>query len=223
MTSGHKHILYTGIPTESMPILCNVCFLQHLIELLMMLFTMQFCSSLPSEVSFGACHIQFNLPLRFCSSSFCNDPWLLVINRSCILAFPLSQCPSFTMFVFCNISSNCWWCFLPCNSAAVCQVKYHLGPAIHSSIFRYVCRVNEAAAWNERPHWWDLKELKCHPSVSQTLIILTLKVLNFWKLTSYCSLKPLWSGMGVVVPARTSPTLHPPSPPTVHQLSWLAL
>ena len=41
--------------------------------------------------------------------------------------------------------------------------------------------------------------------------------------TSYCSLKPLWSGMGEVVPARTSPTLHPPFPPTVHQLSWLAL
>ena len=40
---------------------------------------------------------------------------------------------------------------------------------------------------------------------------LTLKVLNFWKFTSYCSLKPLWSGMGEVVPARTSPTLHPPS------------
>ena len=52
---------------------------------------------------------------------------------------------------------------------------------------------------------------------------LTPKVLNFWKFTSYCSLKPLWSGMGEVVPARTSPTLHPPSPPTVHQLSQLAL
>ena len=52
---------------------------------------------------------------------------------------------------------------------------------------------------------------------------LTLKVLNFWKFTSYCSLKPLWSGMGEVVPARTSPKLHPPSPPTVHQLSQLAL
>ena len=38
---------------------------------------------------------------------------------------------------------------------------------------------------------------------------LTLKVLNFWKFTSYCSLKPLWSGMGEVVPARTSPTLIP--------------
>ena len=29
------------------------------------------------------------------------------------------------------------------------------------------------------------------------------------------SLKPLWSGMGEVVPASTSPTLHPPFPCTV--------
>ena len=34
-----------------------------------------------------------------------------------------------------------------------------------------------------------------------------------------------WAGdnMGEVMPARTSPTLHPPSPPTVHQLLRLAL
>ena len=56
-----------------------------------------------------------------------------------------------------------------------------------------------------------------------TQCTLTLKVLNFWKFTSYCSLKPLWLGIGEVVPARTSPTLHPPSPPTLHQLSQLAL
>ena len=58
---------------------------------------------------------------------------------------------------------------------------------------------------------------------SQSHEVLTLKVLNFWKFTTYCSLKLLWSGMGEVVLARTSPTLHPPSPPTVHQLSQLAL
>ena len=56
-----------------------------------------------------------------------------------------------------------------------------------------------------------------------TIEELTLKVLNFWKFTSYCSLKPLWSGMGEVVPACTSLTLHPPFPPTVYQSSWLAL
>ena len=38
-------------------------------------------------------------------------------------------------------------------------------------------------------------------------------------LDSYCSLKPLCSGMGKVVPARTSPTLLPPSPRTVLSLS----
>ena len=50
--------------------------------------------------------------------------------------------------------------------------------------------------------------------LSSCCVMLTLKVLNFWRFTSYCSLKPLWSGMGEVVPGRTSPTLHPPSPPT---------
>ena len=38
-------------------------------------------------------------------------------------------------------------------------------------------------------------------------------------LDSYCSLKPICSGMGEVVPARTSPTLLPPSPRTVLSLS----
>ena len=65
------------------------------------------------------------------------------------------------------------------------------------------------------PSGWQMLSLLYHH--------LTLNVLNFWTLTSYCSLKPLWSSMGKVVPARTSPTLHPPSPPTVHQLSRLTL
>ena len=42
---------------------------------------------------------------------------------------------------------------------------------------------------------------------------------NGWISDSYCSLKPLCSGMGEVVPARTSPTLLPPSPRTVLSLS----
>ena len=62
-------------------------------------------------------------------------------------------------------------------------------------------------------------------SFSENLLacLLILTVLNFWKFTSYCSLRPLWSGMGEVVLVSASLTLHPPSPPTVHQLSWLAL
>ena len=42
---------------------------------------------------------------------------------------------------------------------------------------------------------------------------------NGWISDSYCSLKPLCSGMGEVVPAHTSPTLLPPSPRTVLSLS----
>ena len=74
-----------------------------------------------------------------------------------------------------------------------------------------------------------------------TLQVLLVYLINPWTAgvsgwisDSCCSLKPLWSGMGEVVPARTSPTLHPPSSPTVlllsclksfpvHQLSRLAL
>ena len=40
-------------------------------------------------------------------------------------------------------------------------------------------------------------------------------------LDSYCSLKPLWSGMGEVVPARTLLTLLPPSPRIVLSLSCI--
>ena len=44
---------------------------------------------------------------------------------------------------------------------------------------------------------------------------------NGWISDNYYSLKPLCSGMGEVVPARTSPTLLPPSPRT--ELSCLGL
>ena len=54
--------------------------------------------------------------------------------------------------------------------------------------------------------YWDQVSLNNTDSLCS---FLTLKVLNFWKFTSCCSLKPLWSGMREVVPARTSPTLHP--------------
>ena len=40
-----------------------------------------------------------------------------------------------------------------------------------------------------------------------------------WVSDSYCCIKPLCSGMGEVVPARTSPTLLPPSPRTVLSFS----
>ena len=75
---------------------------------------------------------------------------------------------------------------------------------------------------NQTPHFFLSCVQPLYP-LDHMFYCLTLKVLNFWKFPSYCSLKPLWSGMGEVVPACTAPTLHPPSPPTVHQLSRLAL
>ena len=84
----------------------------------------------------------------------------------------------------------------------------------------------------------------CCFTVVELSTSLTLKVLFFFEnslrngvggsLDSYCSLKPLWSGMGEVVPARTSTNPASPIPShcaviilfrsvPVHQLSWLAL
>ena len=45
------------------------------------------------------------------------------------------------------------------------------------------------------------------------------KIMTKGEIYSYYCLKPLCSGMGKVVPARTSPTLLPPSPRTVLSLS----
>ena len=58
--------------------------------------------------------------------------------------------------------------------------------------------------------------------VHSGLLTLTLPGLSAGvsgSLDSYCSLEPLCSGMGEVVPARTSPTVLPPSPRTVLSLS----
>ena len=102
-------------------------------------------------------------------------------------------------------------------------------------LWRYVLRFDYVKIWRCPLCFallFDVSSCDCytlqvstrnHTDSDHGFLTLTLKVLNFWKFASYCSLKPLWSGMGEVVPARTLPTLHPPSPPTVHQLSWLAL
>ena len=50
------------------------------------------------------------------------------------------------------------------------------------------------------PSCWEITH-GLHIQLNNPLntVQLTLKVLNFWKFTSYCSLKPLWSGMREVV------------------------
>ena len=66
---------------------------------------------------------------------------------------------------------------------------------------------------------WNSKSTHCildqDQHIKQTgwiFTVLMLRLSYVW-VSSYCSLKPLWSGMGEVVLASTLPTLHPPSPP----------
>ena len=55
----------------------------------------------------------------------------------------------------------------------------------------------------------QLQLYKCCSYLKKHADPLTLKVVNFWKFTSYCSSRPLWSGMGEVVSARTLPPYIP--------------
>ena len=98
--------------------------------------------------------------------------------------------------------------------------RYHIVHFCLLKVLKCTAKSHAPLDWSAQEHWlgqYDLLQQQMQPYK------LTLKVLNFWEFTSYCSLKPLWSGMGEVVPACTSPTLHPPSPPAVHQLPRLAL
>ena len=68
----------------------------------------------------------------------------------------------------------------------------------------------------------EVCEIRCINAMSKFILTLTLPGPSAGvsgSLDSYSSLKPLCSGMGEVVPARTSPTLLPPSPRTVLSLS----
>ena len=73
-------------------------------------------------------------------------------------------------------------------------------------------RVNTNLFWLSNPGYWGH-----YPGLTLTLPGPSAGVSG--SLDSYCSLKSLCSGMGEVVPARTSPTLLPPSPRTVLSLS----
>ena len=103
------------------------------------------------------------------------------------------------------------------------KLNYKKDPTPLNIYGKNSCKIFSKCAWVTAVADRQVKQTDRQTDREIVVQRLTLTVLNFWNFTSYCSLKPLWSGMGEVVPARTSPTRHPPSPPTVHQLSWLAL
>ena len=76
---------------------------------------------------------------------------------------------------------------------------------------------NEYGGWVKVVIWFRLSHKSMLVGLTLTLPGPSAGVSG--SLDSYCSLKPLCSGMGEVVPARTSPTLLPPFPRTVLSLS----
>ena len=82
--------------------------------------------------------------------------------------------------------------------------------AINSHQSQYVSQLLGKSHWHTSNEYLSLRLTLTLPGPSTGVS---------GSLDSYCSLKPLCSGMGEVVPARTSPTLLPPSPRTVLSLS----
>ena len=171
-----------------------------------------------------------------------------VASQYCILAYGISfnvkrtqsnnllsnrkQAPKSNLNFFSRFGEAMWWywCLCDCASHSFCghvSVLCEVFVSALCDVFDHLrCRVIMVSiSWTDAKFILSLLIIKLYGVTSKAFSPnkLSLKVLNFWKLPSYCSLKLLWSGMGEVVPARTSLTLHPPSPPTVHKLSWLAL
>ena len=102
----------------------------------------------------------------------------------------------------------------------------HIGPSRYEPWWELLRRrlsdTDFKVGWLHRVLTWDFKK-DAYPDLLVWLELLsTYPARPFcwsgWISDSYCSLKPLCSGMGDV-PARTSPTLLPPSPRTVLSLS----
>ena len=171
----------------------------------------QQCNSKEGRLLFHAIYESSVLPCRATR----NLPFLSVIVYICCTAFDIAFLATFTGFWEGVTLTPLWDEHILLFAIAVSGI-------IRSCIYLYSYVQRETLC-----HFCTLVLVEFRviaPQVKFELSLsLTLKVVNFWKFPTYCSLKPLWSGMGEVVPARTSPTLHSPSPPTVHQLSWLAL
>ena len=133
--------------------------------------------------------------------------------------------------IFCHIFWTFWQLFKVCNvsDSLICSLSWSL-------LYRNTKSLQCFMKWNfvksvfacekrDSPYWainhWS-KPLYVTSRFQPITLILTLPGPSAGvsgSLDSYCSLKPLCSGMGEVVPARTSPTLLPPSPCTVLSLS----
>ena len=108
-----------------------------------------------------------------------------------------------------NISQEFVWVRLWCVTIWV-----HYGSQ-NLSLFKNEHEYKKSSLWHE--YIMALKNTGVHTQI----LTLTLKLLVWLggSLNSYCTIKPLCLGMVEVEPARTSPTLLPPSPRTVLSLS----
>ena len=143
---------------------------------------------------------------------------LLIMHEFPVAQYGVCSASSHHVYILAHqhyVLHNLLFCIITCMSITLHELTSHLHTfwAAHKQMLRrrrdcqccifYSCTLG-------LPVWHVSYHVTYRRRNSFIIYVpLTLKVLNFWKCTSSCSLKPLWSGMGEVGPARTSPTLHP--------------
>ena len=160
-------------------------------------------------------------------------PSTLLRRETMTMVYPVTPLP---LWIYLMLENSVWCVAEPKH----CNTKFDLQKS-HFQVKRsHTCKLLPMVAFVTM-NWIGWKSFKYHTHTSQTLhcvsqyykwtlcqtsdvFLLTLTLPGpsagvSGSLDSYCSLKPLCSGMGEVVPAHTSPTLLPPSPRTVLSLS----
>ena len=127
-----------------------------------------------------------------------NSAVILDLCKLTILAH-LRFLRTFSMFIWGHHSNALRCQKFSCNSI---PVKRYFSWTIDLPTHLPICELNNLRQYPSHCH--SRRRSHRHMAIHRWGNMLTLKVLNFWKFTSYRSLKPLWSG----IPRRPY-ILHP--------------
>ena len=124
----------------------------------------------------------------------------VILARSCINGIVIASYYWYVLAIF------PWLVFISpifdnCNILVCCHLIPHMFLFQYAILLTVVLHIfvkyilHRIDLQSENP--WDNKAVYLlYTELVLGECMLTLTVLNFWKFTSYCSLKPLWSGMG---------------------------
>ena len=145
-------------------------------------------------------------PRRSRASSWCSTRWMTLNLTS-------QRLPVSSMI---TLLSGCSWIML--RSTSDKYVPGHLSIFIFALLYTRQCfyiSINHFSCQSHRIALGHVALFEARKALKCLISEYSLRNGVGLICDGYCSLKPLWSGIGEELPACTSPTLHFPSPPTV--------